>query len=50
MRSTSKTKQSFYDWLNQVWFVTKTKQDNDVTDCIGLVYVETKTKWLEPIQ
>lgn len=24
--------------------MTKTRQDNDVTDCIGLVYCETETK------
>ena len=24
--------------------ITKTRQDNDVTDCIGVVYVENKTE------
>ena len=44
-----KMKQSFHDWLNQVWFLTKTKQDNDVNDHISLVYVEIKTELLGPI-
>ena len=43
----SKTKQSFQDWLNQVRFVMKTRQDNDVTNCIGLVYAETNTQLSE---
>ena len=38
-----------YDLSNRVWFVMKTKQDNDMTNCIGLVYVETKTEQLKPI-
>ena len=29
--------------------MTKTKHDNNVTNCIGLVYAETKTKLLGPI-
>lgn len=28
----------------------KKRQDNYVTDCIGLVYVETKTELLGPIE
>lgn len=28
----------------------KTKQDNDVTDCIGVVYTENKTRLLWPIR
>lgn len=28
----------------------KTRQNNDVTDCIGVVYAETKTKLLGPIK
>lgn len=31
-------------------FVTKTRQDKDVTDCIGMVYAETKTELLGPIE
>ena len=30
---------------NRVWFVKKTKQDNDVIDHIGLVYIEIETKF-----
>ena len=47
MRSKPKTKLSYHDWFDGVWFVMKTKQDNDMIDCIGLVKVETKTKLLE---
>lgn len=42
-------KKSFHDWLNQVWSFTKTKQDNDVTDHIGLVYVEIEVELLGSI-
>ena len=41
MRYMPKLKQSCCDWSDQVRYVTKTKKDNDVTDRIGLVYVET---------
>ena len=30
--------------------MTKSKQDNDVTDHFGLVYVETKTELSGPIE
>ena len=30
-----KTKLSSYDLLDSVWFVMKTRQDNDMTDCAG---------------
>lgn len=33
-----------HDRLDQVRFVTKTRQENDVTNCISLLYTETKTK------
>ena len=39
-----KMKLSYSDRSDRVQFVTKTKQNNDVTDCIGVVYVETETK------
>ena len=37
-----------HDWLKWVHFVTKTKEDNDVTNHTGAVYVENDTKisWL----
>ena len=38
------------DLFDCVGFVMKTKEDNDVTDCIGVVYAETETKLLEPIE
>ena len=41
-------KLSCRDRLNYVWFVMKTKQDNDVIDHIGLVYVKTETELLGP--
>ena len=34
---------------NRVWFVKKTKQDNDVTNRIGLVYVETEIELSGPL-
>ena len=34
------------DWVQSM---TKTTHDNGVTNCIGLVYVETKTELLGPI-
>ena len=45
-----KMKLSCSDRLDRVWFVTKTRQNNDVIDCIGVVYAETKTKLLGPIK
>ena len=37
MWSTLKTKLSYYDQLNRVRYVTKTKEDNNMTDRICLV-------------
>lgn len=39
-----KLKLNCQDLFDQVWFVRKTKQDNDVTNYIGVVYVETKNE------
>ena len=39
-------KQSCRNRSDQVWFVTKTKQDNDVTDQLGLVNVENDIELL----
>ena len=44
MWSTIKMKLNCHDRLDQVRFVTKTRQENDVTNCISLLYTETKTK------
>ena len=45
-RCTSKTKLSCHDKSYQVWYRTKTKHDNNMTDHIGLVYVENKIELL----
>ena len=29
--------------------MTKTREDNDMADCIGLVYAEIENEWLGPI-
>ena len=42
--STSKIKLSYHDWSDWAWFVMKSSEDNNVTNCIGLVYVEIKIK------
>ena len=41
-----KIKLSCCDRLDRVQSVTKTRQDNDVTNYIGLVYVETEIEFL----
>ena len=35
---------NYYDWSELVKSMTKTRQDNDVTDRIVVVYVENDTK------
>lgn len=50
VRFTSKTILNCCDRLDRMQFVTKTRQDKDVTDCIGMVYAETKTKLLGPTE
>lgn len=45
MSSMLKTKLSYRDRLDQVRSMMKTKQDNDVTDCMDMVYVETKLNY-----
>ena len=50
VRFTSKTILNGCDRLDMMQFVTKTRQDKDVTDCIGMVYAETKTKLLGPTE
>ena len=49
MWSMQKMKLSCHDRSNQVRSMTKSWQDNDVTDHIGLLYVETKTQLSWPI-
>ena len=41
---------NYWDLSNWVLFVIKTKQDNDMTDCISVVYVKTETELLGPIE
>ena len=45
-----KLKLSCRDLTNQVWSITKTRQENDMIDCIGVTYVENKTRLLQPIR
>lgn len=49
VQSTLKTTLTYCDESNQVWSMTKTRQDMDVTECISVVYTETKTKLFVPI-
>ena len=49
MHSIPKIKLSCHDRLNQIRFVTKTIQDNNVTNHIGLVYAETEIELSGPI-
>ena len=42
-------KLSCRDRLDRVWSITKTREDNYVIDCVGLVYVETEIELLGPI-
>ena len=44
MRSTLKKKLSYHDWSDRVQSMMKTKQDNDMTDRIGLVHIETENE------
>lgn len=50
VRFTSKTILNCCDQLDRMQFVIKTRQDKDVTDCIGMVYAKTKTELLGPIE
>ena len=47
--SKSKMKLSCHDQSNQVQSVTKTRQDNDVSNRISLVYAKIETKLLGSI-
>ena len=42
--STLKTKLSYRDQSDQVQFVTKIRQNNNVIKCTGIVYVKKDTK------
>ena len=49
MLFTLKMKLSYLNRSNQVQSVVKTKQDNDETDCIALVYSEIEIELSGPI-
>ena len=49
MRSTLKLKLGYCDRLDRVRSIMKTRQDNDMTDHIDLVYTEIETKLSRPI-
>lgn len=40
----SKLDLNYHDWSDRMEFITKSKQDNDMTDCIGVITVEYDTK------
>ena len=50
MQPMKKMKLNYCDWSDQVWYVMKTKQDNDMIDCIGAVYNGNDIEQLEPIR
>lgn len=35
-----KSKLNCQNWLDKMQSITKTRQDNDVTNCIGVIYTE----------
>ena len=44
VRFTPKTKVTCHGQSDKVWSMTKMRQDNDVTNCKGLVYAKNKTE------
>ena len=48
--STPKTKLKFFYQTDEVWPMTKTRQDNYVTDYIGAIYAEIRTELSWPIK
>ena len=50
MWSTPKPKLNYWDLSDQVRCVTKTRQENDITDCICVVYIEIEIELLGPIE
>lgn len=49
VRFMPKTMSSYCDWLNQVQFVMKTRQNKDMINCIGVVYAKIETILSGPI-
>ena len=46
----SKSKLNFQDLSDRVWFGMKTRQDNDLTDCIGVFYGKNDIELSWPIR
>ena len=42
MLSTPKSEQNYHDRSDMMWFITKIRQDNDMTDHTGAVYDENE--------
>ena len=42
--SMPKTKLKFFYQSDEVWSMTKTRQDNYVTDCTAVIYSEIRTE------
>ena len=40
----------YCDWLNQVQFMMKTREDNNVIDCTGAVYTKREIELLWSIR
>ena len=49
MYSTLKMKLGYCEQSNWEQFVMKVRQDNDVTDCIGIVYAKNDIELYKPI-
>lgn len=47
---TPKLELNYHDWLDNMRYITKTWQDNDVIDCKGVISREYDTKLLKPIR
>ena len=30
---------NYHEWSDKMWFITKSRQDNDVTDCTSVIFV-----------
>ena len=44
MQKQKNKKLNCHDWFFMVWFMIKTRQNNNVIDHTGAVYVENETK------
>lgn len=48
--STSKSELHYHDRLDKMWFILKSRQDNDVIDRIGITFVKCTTELSRPIR